>query len=344
MTPAAPPSPSGPYADTFAPLVGHAGPKRILAAALSAGRLPHALLLHGPEGVGKATAAAALAAALLCTGADRRPCGACPACGRLAHGNAYDLVRLEPDGAWIRVEQVRPLKDLMRSGPRPGVVLVDPADRMNAQTQNALLKTLEEPPPGWTLLLVTGRPEAVLPTIRSRCHAVRFGRLAPDETRAVLAAHGVPPDHLDLMARLADGAPGAALGQGPDPGALAAEYAEAVGLLQPAALDSPSTIFAAAEAWGRDPERTRRLLRWFRVWVSAALNGTREAAAGAGDMGHGGAGADAARWGAGFAPAFLAEFLLMLEDTEERLERNANRPTAIEALLVTLAAGRVLAV
>ncbi len=328
MTAASAPLPSaGPYADTFAPLLGHAGPRRILTAALAAGRLPHALLFHGPAGVGKGTAARRLAEALLCTDADHRPCGTCAACGRIAHGNAYDLMTLVPDGAWIKVEQVRALKDLVESGVRPGVALVEPADAMNAATANTLLKTLEEPPPGWTFILVTARPEAVLATIRSRCQAVRFGRLSEDETRRVLTGHGVSPEHLNLAARLADGAPGAALAAGPSPAELAAEYAEAVGVLQPAALHSPTRIFAAAEAWGRDPERTRRFLHWARSWVSEAL------AAGVPPESK----SDAARWGARFSPATLAEFLLLAQEAEERLERNANRPTAIEALLVTLA-------
>jgi len=327
--PAAAPS-EGRYAETFAPgasIVGHAGPRRILTAALTAGRLPHALLFHGPVGVGKGTAARRLAAALLCTDAHRRPCGTCAACGRIAHGNAFDLMTLVPDGAQIKVEQVRALKDLVHSGVRPGVALVDPADAMNASTANTLLKTLEEPPPGWTLVLVTARPEAVLATIRSRCQAVRFGRLSRPETEAVLAARGVAPEHLPLVARLADGAPGAALAAGLTPAELAAEYAEAVGVLQPAALHSPTRIFAAAEAWGRDPERTRRFLHWARMWVSEALGG------GPGDA----VTIDAPSWGTRFAPATLADFLLLAQEAEERLERNANRPTAIEALLVTLA-------
>jgi DNA polymerase-3 subunit delta' len=320
--PASAPS-SGPYAATFSGLIGHAGPRRILTAALAGGRLPHALLFHGPAGVGKGDWARRLAAALLCTDPGRRPCGACAACGRIAHGNAFDLMTLGPDGAQIKVEQVRALKDLVHSGVRPGVALVEPADAMNQATANTLLKTLEEPPPGWTLVLVTARPEAVLATIRSRCQAVRYGRLAQPEARDVLADRGVAPEHLDFLARLADGAPGAVLMTGLSPAELAAEYAEAVDALQPAALHSPTRIFAAAEAWGRDPERTRRFLHWVRIWVSEALAGPRAS--------------DAARWGEGFSAATLADFLLLAQEAEERLERNANRPIAIEALLVTLA-------
>jgi DNA polymerase-3 subunit delta' len=319
--------------------VGHAGPVRILTAALAAGRVPHALLLHGPAGVGKGTAAERLAAALLCGDPRRRPCGACDACRRIAHGDPYDVVRLEPDGAWIKVEQVRALTDLMRAGPERAVVLIDPADAMNDQTANALLKTLEEPPPGWTLVLVTARPERLLPTLRSRCQAVRFGRLDAAGTRRVLAAHGVPEAELPVLARIADGAPGAVLGAGMPAPELAREYADAIAVLDPAALHSPTTIFSAAEAWGRDPERTRRFLRWVQMWVSEALcpaEGTSMQTAPNAHPAPAGDGDDAARWGARFRPGFLAEFTLAVQEAEERLERNINRPTAIEALLVTL--------
>jgi DNA polymerase-3 subunit delta' len=326
------PAPGGRYGATFAGLTGHPGPVRILATALASGRLPHALLFHGPAGVGKATAAGMLAAALLCTDARRRPCGACAACGRQAHGNAYDRVHLTPDGAQIKIEAVRALQDLMRSGPERAVAIVDPADAMNAHTANALLKTLEEPPPGWTLVLVTARPEALPATIRSRCQGVRFGRLTPEATGDVLRAHGVQDALAGRLARMAEGAPGALLGEGLDAPALLAEWAEAVGVLDPGGLDSPTRIFAAAEAWGREPERTRRFLRWVQMWVS-------EAAHPAGGAEPGWEGESPAAWGRRFAPGFLAAFTLAVQETEDRLERNVNRPTAIEALLVTLRGG-----
>lgn len=338
----APPSPVDVrYGRAFAGLVGHPGPVRVLTRSMAARRVPHALLFHGPAGVGKATAAEMLAAALLCRGPERRPCGACAACGRLAHGNAYDFIRLEPDGAQIKIEQVRALKDRLQAG-TGGVVIVEPADAMNPSAANALLKTLEEPPPGWALVLVTARPESVLATIRSRCQAVRFGRLSPADTGAVLAAHGVPEAHLPLLAHLAEGAPGAVLAAGLEPAELAAECAEAFAVLSPDALHSPARIFAAAEAWGRDPERTRRFLRRVQMWVSEALDPSEAApmrAAPEGRPGPPGGDDSPAAWGRRFPPGFLASFTLIVQEAEERLERNVNRPTAIEALLVTLRGG-----
>jgi len=333
----------GRYGESFAGLVGHPGPVRVLTAAMAGRRVPHALLFHGPAGVGKATAAGMLAAALLCRGPEARPCGACPPCGRLAHGNAYDFIRLEPDGAQIKIEQVRALKDRLQAG-TGGVVIVEPADALNPSAANALLKTLEEPPAGWALVLVTARPDSMLSTIRSRCQAVRFGRLSPADTGAVLAAHGVPEANLPLLAHLAEGAPGAVLAAGIEPADLTAECAEAFAVLAPDALHSPARIFAAAEAWGRDLERTRRFLRRVQMWVSEALGPSGEApirAVPEDRPGPAGEDGSPAAWGRRFPPGFLASFTLAVQEVEERLERNVNRPTAIEALLVTLRGGLV---
>lgn len=337
---ALPQADTGPYAEAFAGVRGHAGPVRILTAALASGRMPHALLLHGPAGVGKATTAACLAAALLCEGAGPRPCGACPACLRRVHGNAYDRIEVTPDGAQIKIEQVRDLRERLGAG--TGVVIVDPADALNPHAANALLKTLEEPPPGWTLVLVTARPEALLPTIRSRCQGVRFGRLGPADTRAVLADHGVSGPHAPLAAAVAEGAPGAVLAAGLEAEALAAEWGEAIAALAPEALHSPSRIFETAEAWGRDGDRTRRFLRWVQMWVSEALRPAAGAASAPASDGPAAGVVSAespAAWGRRFAPGFLAAFAAGVQETEARLERNVNRPIAIEALLVTLRGG-----
>jgi DNA polymerase-3 subunit delta' len=144
-------------------------------------RLPHALLLLGLPGIGKSRFALALGAALLCEAPrpDRRACGRCDACGWVAADTHPDLRRLslevDDDGKQareIKVEQARALTQfLMVGGHRGGrrVVLIDPADAMNTVTDNALLKTLEEPGDGVVFVLVTSRPDAIPPTVRSRC-------------------------------------------------------------------------------------------------------------------------------------------------------------------------------
>lgn len=149
--------------------------------------LPHALLIHGPRGIGKSSLAEAFSAALLC----ERPseagnaCGHCEACGWLAQGNHPDFRRLSPGeddpetgekaSRDIRIAQVRALSGFLSVGAHRGgrkLVIVDPADALNTPAANALLKTLEEPPGDTVFLLVTGRADGLPATIRSRCVAV----------------------------------------------------------------------------------------------------------------------------------------------------------------------------
>ena len=167
-------------------------------------RLPHALLIHGPRGVGKLALAERFAQLLLCEHRDpaARPCGKCDGCRWYLAGNHPDFRRLEPEAIAkippaaeaeaeegseaptrrtkqpsivIAVEQVRALADFLNLGSHRGalrIALVHPAEDMNANAANALLKGLEEPPAGAMFILVSHRPARLLPTVRSRCVAV----------------------------------------------------------------------------------------------------------------------------------------------------------------------------
>lgn len=120
----------------------------------------------------------------------RDACGACPACRRIARGVHPDVLLIEPgETGSIKVDPVRDAIDHAGYRPFEGsrrVVILDEADRMVPQAQNALLKTLEEPPPCSVFILVTSRPDALLPTVRSRCPCLRFGPLDPQEIAGVL--------------------------------------------------------------------------------------------------------------------------------------------------------------
>lgn len=204
-------------------IVGQRAALDVLRRVLEADRVPHALLFSGPEGVGKMTVARAFCRALLCeTG---RGCASCASCRLFEHGNHLDLMSLGllprrpgPTGdlrKFILVEQIRELAGLAAQTPRQGrrrVFLIDPADRMNLSAQNALLKTLEEPPGRAVLILVASRPHLLLPTVRSRCFGVRFAALRASELAAWLKQRGEPGEEAAARAALADGRPGRALG------------------------------------------------------------------------------------------------------------------------------------
>jgi len=176
-------------------------------------RLPHALLVHGPAGVGKDIFAWTLAAALHCR--ERLepfgPCGHCAECALTAAGSHPDLhvIRRPDDRKTISVDQVRELSEelamtSMRRGYRTAIVT--PAHLMTANAQNALLKTLEEPAPRTLLLLVTSRPSGLLATLRSRCQRIEIARPEISEARAWLNSRLAAEPPAGLL-ELAGGSP-----------------------------------------------------------------------------------------------------------------------------------------
>lgn len=199
------------------------------------GGAPHAVLLVGPAGVGKTTLALDLAAGLLCTANDRaaRPCGACRACRLVASGGHPDLHRIGPEGPGRQVviggpgARARGVRNLIadlallpvEGGAR--VAIVEAAHRMNEDAQAALLKTLEEPPSGVTLILCADAEEPLLPTIRSRCARLRLGPVGIRDVEAILGEHGVADAPLAARsARIAAGRPGLAMAWARQPEAL----------------------------------------------------------------------------------------------------------------------------
>jgi DNA polymerase-3 subunit delta' len=199
----------------FDNVLGHERVRGLLARALRDGRLPPALLLCGPAGVGKRTLALGVARALLCASGSDEACGSCPACQRVERGLHPDVQVVEAETAAIKIEQVRDLAREIGARPFEGrarAFVVDDAHAMTEQAMNALLKSLEEPAATSHVLLVTDAPQALLPTIRSRCQVLRFGPLPS----AVLERHLVERLGLDaaearLRASLSGGSLGAAL-------------------------------------------------------------------------------------------------------------------------------------
>lgn len=211
----------------FDEIVGQGGPLDLLQRMIDRDRVPHALLFQGPAGVGKATVARILASVLLCTGSGgERPCGRCAGC-RAEHARSHpDLMTVErlpkptaKKGSgelrrFILVDQIRELSALAVLTPRLAqrrVFIVDPADAMIHAAQNALLKTLEEPPGRSVIVLVASRPRVLLPTVRSRSFAVRFSRLATAELARLLEKRGIEAAEAPVRAALAEGRPGRAL-------------------------------------------------------------------------------------------------------------------------------------
>jgi DNA polymerase-3 subunit delta' len=206
----------------FSNIIGHRRLLTLLSRAIARDTLPPALLLAGPAGVGKRRVAMAIAQAVNCLQPrasdelERDACGKCAPCRRIERGMHPDAIVIEPgDTGSIRIDAVRDVID--RAGYRPfegrrRVVIIDDADGLMPQAQNALLKTLEEMPAASIFLLVSSMPDALLPTVLSRCPRLRFGALSPPEVaQALMRDHRYSEADARAAAADADGSVGRAL-------------------------------------------------------------------------------------------------------------------------------------
>ncbi|MFN8544303.1 MAG: DNA polymerase III subunit delta' [Candidatus Binatia bacterium] len=318
----------------LADVVGHDAAVTHLARAAESGRVAGAYLLVGPTGIGKRALADAFAARLLCaTPGGGDACGRCGECTRVAAGTHPDLriVARDSDRRDIRIEQAR---DLIRwlvlrpmTAPRK-VALIDGAEYLNDHGQNALLKTLEEPPGSAVLILVAAAPSMLLPTVRSRCQRVRLDPLPREVVERLLRARDVPPERARVLAAQSGGSVGRALELADDAYVhvrtrvleellrlrerTAADLSAAAQELGKGAVDA---ALAVCTSWYRDVLG--------RTLTSGALVNPDYAAA----IEH------AARE---TSPPRALRQLELVCDTIRDVERNANRVLAIETLLLAL--------
>jgi len=202
---------------SFGQIRGQESAVAILKNALRSGRLAHAYLFFGPEGVGKRLTALTLAKAMNCASSKEVefPCERCPSCIKVNSSSHADVILLEPEGEVIKIDQVRDMQRRLRYRPLEGghrACIIDSADGLNDAASNALLKTLEEPPDETHLLLITSRPHQLLPTILSRCQWVRFKPLSIAHIVQILQkSHSLEEEKANFYASLAGGSAGQAL-------------------------------------------------------------------------------------------------------------------------------------
>jgi len=261
----------------FRDVVGHGQLLRLIARAVGRDTLPPSLLFVGPDGVGKQLVAVALAQVQNCLAVTETPpfavdaCGECSSCRKIARRSFADFLLVEPgENGSIVIDQIRHAISQAAYRPFEGrrrVVIIRDADSLLPPAQNALLKTLEEPPEASQFVLVTSRPDVLLPTVRSRTQRLSFGQLTVSEVVEVVGRQGLDASAARATAAAAGGSAGRALALAS--GELVVARDSAVGLLRNvstardarARLDAAKGFVGKGRAGGAARQEIARRLR-----------------------------------------------------------------------------------
>ncbi len=323
-------------------VAGHTQLRSRLARSVAANLVSHAYLFTGPESIGKTTLALAFARLLMCESPDLvsgDSCGECPNCRRIAHGNHPDLTVVEAaeGNRLLGVDAVRDtvvrLANLAPAQARRRVFVLPKVEQMTANTTNALLKTLEEPPPGVVLLLTAADPESVLPTVISRCQAFTLHPVATDDiTELLMRTYQEAPDEAKNLAMLAQGRPGWAIRAHAHPD-LVEERSQLLDHVVGLPAAAPDERLRVAAVLAKDGDTAREALEVWTLWWRDVL---LSASAITDLLSSGDARQEAERLGRSVGLGRATSFLHALLAARESLDQNVNARLVFEVLMFDL--------
>lgn len=305
---------------SFSDLKGQERARVFLTRVLASGRLAHAYLFRGPDGVGKQLCAKIVAAAVNCRGtAGDGGCGSCSSCRKFLSGNHPDIVVISPEKGTIGIDRVRELSKSLAYPPYESemrVVILEDVHTMRSEAANSLLKTLEEPPEDNLLILTAESSSEVLPTIVSRCQSVPFFGLPVEQCAAVITSidRDVSEEEAVMLAELAEGSPGKAILFRKRE--LVETWKRVVEVIEMGETGTVSGVLKAAELLAGLKEDLLPLLGLIRIRLRDWMLRDAEA-------------------GKHTAEKHLLR-LAVLENAERQLARNCNRALVCEVLLFNL--------
>lgn len=257
----------------FDSIIGQERPIRLLTRMLKKGSIPHASLFTGVDGIGKQTTAMALGMALNCLSpVGVSACEECPSCQKVISGSHPDMITVKPDGAFIKINQVRALSRQLRFAPLEGkwrIIIINDAQAMNLEASNAILKMLEEPPKGTVIILTAPQTLDLLPTIVSRCQQIAFRPIPYEKVAEILLESGLDKQTATTLAVSTKGSLGKALSVDGEKWTIwRTRLLEQISSLS---IKSIQPIFAFAEDLARNKDRLGDALDMIMTWFRDLL-------------------------------------------------------------------------
>lgn len=332
----------------FNNIIGHEKIISRLKKALEKNEFASAYLFFGDEAIGKRLTAINFAKAMNCLANAADACGACISCQKIEKGIHPDVRIIAPEAEMadaegkgaekksriIKIEQIRAIQGEMAYPPFEGkkrVFIIDNADKMNTESANSLLKTLEEPARNSVIILVSSRPNFLLPTILSRCQQIRFTTAPIETVKSLLMEKGLNSSDADLISASAHGRIGAALNE--DAAAIKEKRDEYLMLLSTALNGNIADIFLSVEKYAKDSEKAVEIFEWFYIWLRDVIifkeTGEAKYLTNSGRLD------EIKKWSETDTVKYL-EIIKSITDIQRAFSRNINKQLALEKVMMEI--------